>query len=110
MAGAVPHPGGHLPDVQRRGRLGDGQAVYRHQFQHGTFASREGLQFRVQLPDLPQRVDFRHHAFDVVGIEQPASRDHALRTVLASGAAELGGDDIARDPVQPRPRAAGGPR
>jgi hypothetical protein len=67
---------------------------------------REDLQFRVQLPDLPQRVDFLRHALDVVGIEQPAPRDHALRAMLPGGAAELGGDDVARDPEQPRPRAA----
>jgi len=53
-----PHPGGHLPDVQRRRRLSDRQPVHRHQFQHGPFAVWEGLQLFVQPPGLPEGVDF----------------------------------------------------
>ena len=111
LAGAVqPDPGGHLPDVERRGRFRDGETVNRHEFKHGPFALRKSLQRLVQLPDLPQGVDPLRQAIDVVGVEQAAARDQALGALLARGPAELGGDDVARDPVQPRPRAAMDPR
>ena len=110
LASAVqPDPGGHLPDVERRGRFRDGETVNRHQFKHGPFAFRQSLQHLVQLPDLPEGVDLLHQAIDVVGVEQAAPRDQPLGVLLARGPAELGGDDVARDPVQPRPRTSEGP-
>ena len=63
----------------------------------------------MQLPDLPAGVDLLGQAIDVVGVKQAAARDQALGALSARGPAELGRDDVARDPVQPRPRAAGGP-
>jgi hypothetical protein len=63
----------------------------------------------MQLPDLPEGVDLLGQAIDVVGVKQTAARDQALGALFARGPAELGGDDVARDPLQPRARAASGP-
>lgn len=104
-----PDPGCHLTDIEGRGRLRDGEAVHRHQFKHGPFTFREGTQELVQFPDPPGGVDPLHQAIDVVGVKQAAARDEALGALFTRGAAELGRDDVARDPVQPRPWTADGP-
>src|SRR5580704_17445995 len=108
-AGAVqPYPGRDRLDVQRRGGLGHGEPVDRYQLEHGPLALRQGPQFRVQFAHPPGRVDPRRQAIDVVGVEQPAPGDDLLGAAFPSGAAELGGDDVARDAEQPGPWAAKG--
>lgn len=62
----------------------------------------------MQFPDPPGGVDLLHQVIDVVGVQQPTARNQALRTALARCPTELGRDDVARDPVQPRPRPAEG--
>jgi hypothetical protein len=94
-----------LPAARPTGRFSDGEPVHRHQFQHRSFALREGLQLLVQLPDLPESVDFLRQTIDVIGVQQTAARNQALSAAFPHGPAELSSDDVARDPVQPRPRA-----
>jgi hypothetical protein len=73
-----------------------------------AFALRERLQRGMQFPYLPGRVDLLHQPVDVVGVEQPVPRDQGLRLTFPHRPAQLGRDDVARDPVQPRPRSAEG--
>jgi len=62
----------------------------------------------MKFPDPPGGVDLLDQVIDVVGVQQPAARDQALRTALAHCPTELGRDDVARDSVQPRPWPAEG--
>jgi len=100
-------PGGHRPDAQRRGGLGNAEAVHRDQLEDGALCAGQCPQFLVQPPHLAGRVDLGHQTVDVVGLEQPAAGDQALGAAFPRGAAEFGGDHVARDPEQPRAWPAG---
>ena len=63
----------------------------------------------MQPPDLPGGIDLLDQPADVVGLEQPAGRYVADGAAFPRRAAELGRDDVPRDPVQPCPRPAGRP-